>query len=361
MRRQIITILLLIGLFATSMFSLAIADNTNLAPIPDAWGGYLVYGNIVYTSVAPPSANQITDYDTVVECTLGAGSARIDPYVVGSENTAREIDSDYLSISPGVHVVFSCYMKIVEGGDGARIGLDFYGVGGRITSKQSAGSSFPPSEDDAAIQANWVYDYNGGAWQLRTLEFVVPATLQRDGTETQVVPTGIIAWMQGQTINDPQTSVWFADVVLQFDPSEDPTPTPTVTPTPPPPTPTPVPTPTPTPSPTPTPTPVPGASPNPIINPTPTPSPFVSTAQATTNQVFTNVYVALGIAVVSTLIAGCYVIFTSFNNDNGNIRFGVGLVVVSMIEVVIGIVVVNAFQGSMGTVGISLLSIKGIT
>jgi hypothetical protein len=121
----------------------------------------------------------------------------------------------------------------------------------------------------------------------------------------------------------------------------------------------------PTPAPTASPTPVasPTIPPNPYLTPTPspTPTPIVSTAQAATNQVFTNVYIALGIAVVSTLIAGCYIIISSFNSGSGNARFGVGLVLVSIIEVVIGVVVVNAFQGSMGTVAISLLSIKGIT
>jgi len=117
------------------------------------------------------------------------------------------------------------------------------------------------------------------------------------------------------------------------------------------------PTPTPTPSPTPTPT----STPIPTITPTPTATPIISTAQAATNQVFTNVYLALGIAVVSTLIAGCYIIISSFSSGNGNARFGVGLVLVSIIEVVIGVVVVNAFQGSMGTVAISLLSFRGVT
>jgi hypothetical protein len=121
------------------------------------------------------------------------------------------------------------------------------------------------------------------------------------------------------------------------------------------------PTTTPVPSVTPTTTPIPSPTGTPTITPAPTATPFVSTAQTATNQVFTNVYLALGIAVVSTLIAGCYIIIASFNSGNGNVKFGVGLVLVSIIEVVIGVVVVNAFQGSMGTVAISLLSIKGIT
>jgi hypothetical protein len=116
---------------------------------------------------------------------------------------------------------------------------------------------------------------------------------------------------------------------------------------------------TPTPTVTATPTPVPSVTPT--VTPVPTATPYVSTAQAATNQVFTNVYLALGIAVVSTLIAGCYIIIASFNSGNGNVKFGVGLVLISIIEVVIGVVVVNAFQGSMGTVGISLLSFSGVT
>jgi hypothetical protein len=121
------------------------------------------------------------------------------------------------------------------------------------------------------------------------------------------------------------------------------------------------PTPTPTPSTTPTPTPSSTPTSTPIITPTPTAPPVLSQAQTATNQVFTNVYIALSIAVVSTLIAGCYIIIAAFNSGNGNARFGVGLVIVSIIEVVIGVVVVSAFQGSMGTVGIILLSIRGVT
>jgi hypothetical protein len=116
-------------------------------------------------------------------------------------------------------------------------------------------------------------------------------------------------------------------------------------------------------APEPTPSPTSTASPTPIptATPVPTATPYISTAQAATNQVFTNVYLALGIAVVSTLIAGCYIIIAAFNSGNGNARFGVGLVIVSIIEVVIGVVVVSAFQGSMGTVGIIFLSFKGVT
>jgi aryl-phospho-beta-D-glucosidase BglC (GH1 family) len=116
----------------------------------------------------------------------------------------------------------------------------------------------------------------------------------------------------------------------------------------------------PEPTPTPSPTPAPSATGTPTTTPIPTATPYISTAQAATNQVFTNVYIALSIAVVSTLIAGCYIIIAAFNSGNGNARFGVGLVIVSIIEVVIGVVVVSAFQGSMGTVGINLLSFKGI-
>jgi len=117
----------------------------------------------------------------------------------------------------------------------------------------------------------------------------------------------------------------------------------------------------PTPSPTPSPTPTHTPTPIPTVTPVPTATPFVSTAQAATNQVFTNIYIALGIVVVSTLIAGCYIIIAAFNSGNGNVKFGVGVVLISIVEVVIGVVIVSAFQGSMGTVAISLLSFSGVT
>jgi hypothetical protein len=352
MKRQIITVLFIVCLFATSFLSLTTADNTNLAIIPTNWR--------IGESWAAPSY-----LDTSV-LHNGNNSVRIEK---GTEDKSREVDgADFtqpdwaIPISPGDHVFFSVWMKNsvstiddVTPTSGIRLGIDYYhGEGGYITGIQNP-SGTPPylvgetltfPADSYLNFVNW-----GSDWEQRTMEFIVPDEVMSNGAfgyilGEMVVPDRIVPWIQVWSNNYGNLDGgigWFSDSVLYINPLSEPTPTPT---------PSPSPTPTPTPSPSPTPTPTP--------SPSPTPTPIVSTAQAATNQVFVNVYIALGIAVVSTLIAGCYIIIAAFNSGNGNARFGVGLVIVSIIEVVIGVVVVSAFQGSMGTVAINLLSFKGI-
>jgi len=198
--------------------------SNNLAPFPSAWGDYSSGYGIIFTSVLPPSANQITAYDSNVYHTAGQGSTRLDPYVTGSENTAREIDANWISVSPGEKITFSCWIKVQTTSSslfypqcGGRIGIDFYGSNGRIQGKQSAGQTFYPNEDNNAIIADWVCNANDGTWQLRTMSFTLPSTLTCDRDSSQQVPIGIIAWMQaGPPFGSTQSSVWFADPQIYF-------------------------------------------------------------------------------------------------------------------------------------------------
>ena len=210
--------------FETLTFGENKALPTNLAPIPTTWGGYILYGDIVYTSVAPPSANQICDYDTTVERTAAAGSARLDPYLGLGENTAREINSESIPINPGDRIVFSCWIKTSASGTGdtnpqrgARTGIDFYDTQ-RITGLQSDGQhGVVPSEDNQAVTDHYVA-WNTGVWTQRTIDFIVPATLQADGwaghpAGGSYVPTTMILWMQAVLASDTGQA-WFADVEL---------------------------------------------------------------------------------------------------------------------------------------------------
>jgi hypothetical protein len=142
----------------------------------------------------------------------------------------------------------------------------------------------------------------------------------------------MVPWFEGRSLSD-NAPIWFSEPTLYIvDPSEG----------------------TPTPAPSPTEIPRFPATPHP-----PTVTPFISQAQSATNNVFTNVYIALGILVVSTLIAGCYVIIIALNNQGENLRFGVGICLTSLVELTVGVVIVSAFQNSMGTVAIILNLLRG--
>jgi hypothetical protein len=203
---------------------------TNLGVIPTCWGDYPIYGDIVYTSVAPPSANQICDYDTTVERTGGAGSARLDPYLGLGENTAREINGNWIAVKPGDLITFSCWMKTTASGlgdidpySGTRIGFDFYNANGRICGKQSDGATVYPTENAAAIQANYV-PWNTAAWTQRTITYTVPATLTRESDSSSQVATGFIPWMQiwSSTFGSADTGQgWFADASIVITPLDE--------------------------------------------------------------------------------------------------------------------------------------------
>jgi len=185
----------------------------NLAPIPNGWS--LTYG-------ADP---QIIHLDTTVTYN-GNPSIRLDQHTSADLNTARESNSFWIPISPGDHVVFSCWMKTTDSGygdtnpySGARIGIDFYS-NKRIGSLQSA--TYP--ETDQSVRLNYV-NWGTYQWTKRTIDFIVPQTVTADGygypTGTLVAPTGMILWLQvwsstyGST--DPGQA-WFADARLYINP-----------------------------------------------------------------------------------------------------------------------------------------------
>ncbi len=189
------------------------AFSTNLEPLPDAWGGYSLGYGIIFTSVIPPSQPQITALDTGVLFD-GQPSIRLDRYVSPSENTEREVNGNTLTVSPGDHIVFSCWMKTSSdslgydgiAGYGARIGVSFYDS--RLIADISWTGDYTLNPSYQQIKDNYV-PWNTGSWTLRTLDFVVPSAVY-DSTGVAHTPTAIIPWMQATPVTDAG-SAWFAE------------------------------------------------------------------------------------------------------------------------------------------------------
>jgi len=199
-------------------------SNVNLAVIPDDWGDYA--GNIVWASGTP----QLCFLDTTVERTVGNPSIRLEPNFNGCPNSAREVDGKWYTIKPGDHIVAKCWMRVLTGPltygypyCGGRIGIDFYG--GSPIQLLYAGD-FWNAYYGGDVSKGYVQDSNGGAWQQRTIDIVVPATvpdvgLSRNNPGTLVAPKEFVLWVQGAPwIIDPTASnVWFADAELYINPA----------------------------------------------------------------------------------------------------------------------------------------------
>jgi len=120
------------------------ATPTNLAPIPQGWSTATNGMHYAVGGVANVILDSNVKYNSVA-------SIRDDP-VGNTDNYAREVNGPYLSIKPGDHIIFSCWIKTSASslGDksatsGGRIGIDFYG-GGRITGSASPdGAVWTPS------------------------------------------------------------------------------------------------------------------------------------------------------------------------------------------------------------------------
>jgi hypothetical protein len=87
-----------------------------------------------------------------------------------------------------------------------------------------------------------------------------------------------------------------------------------------------------------------------------TPAPTRTKAQLATDQVFTNMYIALGLIGAGLIIISAFIMLKSmggdFNDSNGSL-VGVGLLITTLIGLVLGFVIINAFQNS--TISITLL------
>jgi hypothetical protein len=96
---------------------------------------------------------------------------------------------------------------------GARIGIDFY------DSTILPATAFWTTYFGGDFSKGYVQDSNGGIWQQRVLDFIVPATVG-DSNGSPQVPSSIVLWLQGAPWNEDSTStpVWFADAELYINP-----------------------------------------------------------------------------------------------------------------------------------------------
>ena len=195
---------------------------------PQHWGVYESYPAHSYSVLY----NNHIDYKVLYN---GQPTLRIDPHTAADTNGAREAGSLSFSIHSGQHIVFSCWMKVQTGpgttwfaqhGCGARIGVDFYSDH-YLTGISWAGPYVYPwqSWTDQAVADNWVCDANGGVWQQRTIDFIMPSLVHDDYRDPNgtlglmAAPYAIIPWMQASPcdINDKtQSAVWFGDPQLRI-------------------------------------------------------------------------------------------------------------------------------------------------
>jgi hypothetical protein len=184
-----------------------ISSSPNLIPSANYWYPYEV-------SPAPCSVNVHLDNNVLFN---GNPSIRIDQHTGADTNTGREADTNWHGVSPGQHIVFSCWIKTSGSsigynsavGYGGRIGIDFYNSG-YVTGISWAGA-YTTQPTYQQVVNNFV-NWNTGTWTLRTLDFIVPSTIY-DVNGVAHTPTGIIPWIQVQLSNDAG-SVWFADATL---------------------------------------------------------------------------------------------------------------------------------------------------
>ena len=171
--------------------------------------------------------------DPLLEHTSGYPSIRLDSTTAEGNNPNRECYSRRVAIKVGYEIVFSCYIKISETGmlcdwGGARLGIDFYDDGGRITALQSDGQhGYYPNEDAQAILDFYV-EWGKDGWTKRTIDFIVPAQMESDGSfyeeGTLKTPTSIVPWIQVWDSNGciNMGQAWFADSELAINPTGEP-------------------------------------------------------------------------------------------------------------------------------------------
>ena len=101
------------------------------------------------------------------------------------------------------------------------MGIDFYGkINGvnKLLSDDSFWNSYWGTGYSSAF-AMYVQDSNGGAWQQKTIDIIVPATATDQDGNTGTV-TSFVVWLQGApwTISSSASTVWFADATLYINP-----------------------------------------------------------------------------------------------------------------------------------------------
>ena len=171
-------------------------------------------------------------YASVDSSTLHNGdpSIRVGPdYVRGT----REVDGAWISVKPGDHIVFSCWIKTAAFSTsdpyaGARIGMDFYvqssqGLGIATIDAQGHQAGHPNDVENVAgvCRVPW-----GNGWTLVTWDVYVPTTYftyVTTGTAgnpcscNSVQISSMVGWFSVGGVTD-NAYAWFADSSLYVNP-----------------------------------------------------------------------------------------------------------------------------------------------
>lgn len=192
----------------------ALADNTNLISVTD--GQWWADSD---SNTAPIRDMQIVNKDGRVS------------WEVPLSDVDWGVDHNGIAVFPGDHVVFSCWIKTsaptIMGDDylsGGRIGVDIYGgVGGA-----SFGTSCPDGLGHGAEVHNTFVVFGTDVWTKVTIDFVVAASYVANQVTngfpvgTVFVPSLAVFWFQTWScvyFTAERGSAWFADPVLQINPS----------------------------------------------------------------------------------------------------------------------------------------------
>jgi hypothetical protein len=175
-------------------------STNNLAPLPSGWGtpGWMPSSDFIY-----PVTRSGQTRAKILDSGLSSGTCD------------REIDSNWIAVSPGKVVYLSAWLwtessTIGDNGDswwGAAMGLDAYSNSGRICEVDPQNGIGTPDRVNG-VYATWkdMVPWGSGAWVHLTMTWTVPSTLSSDGfgdypLDAQVAPTGFIAWITGFSSN----------------------------------------------------------------------------------------------------------------------------------------------------------------
>lgn len=184
----------------------------------------------------PNGADWAPSYWDTTVLHSGNPSIRQEGKIVSGSYKTREVNSPWIPISAGDHLVFSVYIKTDTATEtpehsfmGARVGIDFYG-----SSSNLGGVAYDPEGDEPVwpnptpgVTANWVAMATD--WTYREIDLIVPATING------LVPYGVKLWFQvwvgysGGSIIQEMGDSWFSDTIFYINPPPDPLPTYTLT------------------------------------------------------------------------------------------------------------------------------------
>ena len=200
----------------------------NLAPILDKWGDYNIFGDVCFGN--PKIYPQITHADFSVTHN-GNPSVRIDGPGAWP-NGAREVNHGWITVKPGDHIVFKCWIKTNPSsiGDGGTIAFDCYGPNERIMEVHPRtiqteiwnGGSQPTGWSGMA--GSVIYIPYGRDWTKITIDVNIPYTTFTHNDWQQplsygpqqiagILPILAASWNHGES-----ASVWFADAELYINP-----------------------------------------------------------------------------------------------------------------------------------------------